>query len=74
MAPEGVLKHPVKLSAQLLEQLGPAAMIELTVFIAFSNFATRSNNALGIESQGFSAACEIPLAARPENSVVASTA
>jgi hypothetical protein len=41
-------------------------MIELTVFIAFSNFGTRSNTALGVESQGFSAACEIPLAARPE--------
>ena len=63
-----------KLSASLLNRLGPSAMVELTVFIAFSNFATRSNNALGIESQGFSTACEIPLAARPENSVVASTA
>ena len=63
-----------ELSARLLDRLGPAAMIELTVFIAFSNFATRSNNALGIESQGFSAACEIPLATRPEYSVVASTA
>ena len=63
-----------ELSARLLDRLGPAAMIELTVFIAFSNFATRSNNALGIESQGFSAACEIPLAARPEHSVVALTA
>jgi alkylhydroperoxidase family enzyme len=63
-----------ELSARLLDRLGPAAMIELTVFIAFSNFATRSNNALGIESQGFSAACQIPLAARPEKSVVASTA
>jgi alkylhydroperoxidase family enzyme len=55
-----------ELSARLLDRLGPAAMIELTVFIAFSNFATRSNTALGIESQGFSAACEIPLAARSE--------
>jgi len=63
-----------ELSARLLDRLGPAAMIELTVVIAFSNFATRSNNALGIESQGFSAACEIPLAARPEKSGVASTA
>jgi alkylhydroperoxidase family enzyme len=63
-----------ELSARLLDRLGPAAMIELTVVIAFANFATRSNNALGIESQGFSAACEIPLAARPEHSVVASTA
>ena len=55
-----------ELSARLLDRLGPAAMIELTVFIAFSNFSGRSNTALGIESQGFSSACEIPLAARPE--------
>jgi alkylhydroperoxidase family enzyme len=55
-----------ELSARLLERLGPAAMIELTAFIAFSNLATRSNTALGIESQGFSVACEIPLAARAE--------
>jgi alkylhydroperoxidase family enzyme len=55
-----------ELSARLLDRLGPAALIELTVFIAFSNFSTRSNTAVGIESQGFSAACEIPLAARTE--------
>jgi alkylhydroperoxidase family enzyme len=53
------------LSTRLLDRLGPAGMIELTVFIAFSNLSTRGNVALGIESQGFSAACEIPLAARP---------
>jgi len=53
-----------ELSARLLGRLGPAAMVELTAFIAFSNMATRNNVALGIESQGFSAACEIPLAAR----------
>ncbi|WP_326686918.1 carboxymuconolactone decarboxylase family protein [Streptomyces sp. NBC_01795] len=63
-----------ELSARLLNRLGPAAMVELTAFIAFANFATRSNTALGIESQGFSAACEIPLATRPEKSGVASTA
>ena len=39
--------------------------LELTAFIGFANLATRSNAALGIESQGFSAACEVPLAARP---------
>jgi AhpD family alkylhydroperoxidase len=43
-----------ELSACLLDRLGPAAMVEFTVFIAFSNMATRSNTALGIESQGFS--------------------
>jgi alkylhydroperoxidase family enzyme len=63
-----------ELSASLLNRLGPAAMVELTVCIAFANMSTRSNTALGITSQGFSAACEIPLAARLEHSVVASTA
>ncbi len=56
-----------ELSARLLDRLGAAALVELTVFIAFSNFSTRSNVALGIESQGFSSACEIPLTARPES-------
>ena len=63
-----------ELSASLLNRLGPAAMIELTVCIAFANMSTRSNTALGITSQGFSDACDVPLAARPETSVVASTA
>ena len=51
-----------ELSARLLDRLGPAAMAELTVFIAAANMATRSNTAFGIESQGYSDACEIPLA------------
>jgi alkylhydroperoxidase family enzyme len=55
-----------ELSARLLDALDPAAMIELTVFIAFSNFATRSNASLGIESQGFAAECEVPRDARPQ--------
>lgn len=57
-----------KLYAGLLEQLGPAAMVELTWFIGFANEATRNNTAHGINSQGFSDACEIPLAHRPERS------
>ncbi|MET7780512.1 carboxymuconolactone decarboxylase family protein [Streptomyces mirabilis] len=63
-----------ELSARLLDELGPAAMVELTVFIGFANFATRCNTAHGITSQGYSDACEIPLAARPQNFGVASTA
>jgi alkylhydroperoxidase family enzyme len=63
-----------ELSARLLDQLGAPAMIELTVLIAFANLATRSNTALGIESQGYSAACKIPLAARREHSGLASAA
>jgi alkylhydroperoxidase family enzyme len=51
--------------ASLLDRLGPEAMVELTGFIAFANMAARSNTAHGITSQGFSDACEIPLAARP---------
>jgi alkylhydroperoxidase family enzyme len=55
-----------ELSARLLDRLGPAALVELTAYIAFANLATRSNVALGVESQGLSAACAIPLAARHE--------
>jgi alkylhydroperoxidase family enzyme len=51
-----------ELSASLLERLGPAALVELTVFIAFANLSTRTNTAHGITSQGYSDACEIPLA------------
>lgn len=50
----------------LREQLGEAAVVELTAVIAFANFTTRSNVALGIESDGFAAACGMrPLAERP---------
>ncbi|TDC55609.1 carboxymuconolactone decarboxylase family protein [Actinomadura sp. KC345] len=52
--------------AGLLDRLGPAAMIEITTFIAYINLATRANVANGVESQGFSDACEIPLAGRPD--------
>ena len=54
-----------ELSARLLEQLGPAALVELTAFIALSNFTARTNTALGIRSQGFSAACGLPPLAIP---------
>ncbi|MFF7566658.1 carboxymuconolactone decarboxylase family protein [Streptomyces pseudovenezuelae] len=60
------------LSASLLDRLGPAALVELTVFIGFANLAARCNTAHGITSQGYSDACEIPLAARPQTPCVAS--
>src|SRR5215218_2754884 len=51
--------------ASLRAQLGEAALIELTAVIAFANFTTRPNVALGIESDGFAAACGLqPLAQR----------
>ena len=51
-----------EMSASLLKRLGAAAMVELTAWVAFANMTTRSNTALGIESQGFSEACRLPLA------------
>jgi alkylhydroperoxidase family enzyme len=51
-----------ELSARLLEQLGAPAMVELTAVVAAANMAARSNTALGIESQGFSKVCDLPLA------------
>jgi len=60
-----------ELFARLLDQLGESAMLELTALIGFANLTTRSNNALGIESQGFSAACALPLA-RPSAGYAAS--
>jgi alkylhydroperoxidase family enzyme len=48
-----------ELSARLLNVLGPAAMVELTAFIALANFMARSNVAMGIGSQEFSAACDL---------------
>ena len=53
------------LSASLLGQLGPAAMVELTAWIGLANLFTRTNSALGIEAQGFSAACGLPPLAEP---------
>ena len=50
------------LSARLLEQLGAPAMLELTAWVGFANMAARSNTALGIEAQGFSRVCKVPLA------------
>lgn len=53
-----------EMSASLLRQLGAAALVELTTFIAFANMAGRSNTANGITSQGYSDHCGIPLAQR----------
>jgi alkylhydroperoxidase family enzyme len=54
-----------ELSARLLEALGAAALVELTSFIGLANVYTRTNTALGIESQGLAASCGLePLATR----------
>jgi alkylhydroperoxidase family enzyme len=52
-----------EMSARLLDRLGPAALVELTAIIGLANLYTRTNVALGVESQGFSASCDLkPLA------------
>jgi alkylhydroperoxidase family enzyme len=51
-----------ELSARLLDQLGAPAMVELTAVVAAANMAARCNTALGIETQGFSKVCALPLA------------
>ena len=49
-----------ELSARLLEQLGAPGLVELTAFAAMANQMARTNVALGIKAQGFSAACGLP--------------
>jgi AhpD family alkylhydroperoxidase len=51
-----------ELSARLLKKLGAPALVELTAVVGFANSTTRCNTALGIEAQGFSKACTVPLA------------
>jgi alkylhydroperoxidase family enzyme len=63
-----------ELHARLLGRLGPAAMVELTVFIGWANMAGRVNTAGGIVSQGYADACEIPLARHPGTAKAASPA
>jgi alkylhydroperoxidase family enzyme len=54
-----------ELSARLLEQLGAPALVELTAIVALANQMARTNVALGIEAQGFSAACGLAPLAQP---------
>jgi alkylhydroperoxidase family enzyme len=51
--------------AGLRDQLGDAALIELSAVVAFANFTTRPNIAMGIESDGFAAACGLKPLAQP---------
>ncbi|HET6531453.1 MAG TPA: carboxymuconolactone decarboxylase family protein [Actinoplanes sp.] len=54
-----------ELSARLLDRLGAPAMVELTAWIALANQYARTNVALGIEAQGFAAACGLAPLAQP---------
>ncbi len=47
--------------ASLRGHLGDAAMVELTMMIAIENERARFNSAAGLQAQGFSDVCEIPI-------------
>lgn len=48
--------------ARLIAELGAPAVVELTQMVAVENLRSRFNSAAGLESQGYSDACELPLA------------
>lgn len=48
---------------RLRAALGTKALVELTQLVALENMRARFNLAAGLEDQGFSAACELPLVA-----------
>ena len=66
---EAMSQTPVSVTDEMVQslrvQLGDAAVVELTAIIAFANFTTRPNVALGIESDGFAAACGLKPLAEP---------
>jgi hypothetical protein len=53
------------LVSTLVAELGEAAVIELTAFIALANMNARGNVALGIESEGYADSCELKPLAQP---------
>jgi alkylhydroperoxidase family enzyme len=72
---EAMTVTPIAVTDEMVEsltaQLGPSAVIELTSVIGFANLTTRTNVALGIESEGFANACGLkPLAERSSASDV----
>jgi AhpD family alkylhydroperoxidase len=48
--------------AGLVDRLGAEAVVELTQVVALENMRSRFNSAAGLQSQGYSDVCEIPLA------------
>jgi AhpD family alkylhydroperoxidase len=51
-----------EMTARLIEQLGSPAVVELTQMVALENMRSRFNAAAGLESQGYSDVCDLPLA------------
>lgn len=48
--------------ARLIDRLGTEAVVELTQMVALENMRSRFNSAAGLQSQGYSDVCELPLA------------
>lgn len=59
---ETPLRVTDEMVAGLVERLGTPAVVELTQMVALENMRSRFNAAAGLESQGFSDVCELPLA------------
>lgn len=61
---EGMSVTPPQVEDDLVERLrvavGEPALVELTAVIAVENMRARTNDALGIASQGFKDRCEVP--------------
>jgi alkylhydroperoxidase family enzyme len=51
----------VQLAARVRAHLGDAEFVELAAWVALENFRSRFNAGLGLRSQGFADACEVPL-------------
>jgi alkylhydroperoxidase family enzyme len=51
-----------ELTGRLLAALGTPAVVELTQMVALENMRSRFNSAAGLQSQGYSDVCELPLA------------
>jgi len=50
------------MTASLVDQLGAPAVVELGQLVAVENMRSRFNSAAGLQSQGYSDVCELPLA------------
>ena len=50
-----------ELTGRLLAALGAPAVVELTQMVALENMRSRFNSAAGLQSQGYSDVCELPL-------------
>jgi alkylhydroperoxidase family enzyme len=63
-----------ELSAVLLRELGPAALVELAARVAFMNMTARMNVALGIHSEEFATSCGLAPLAVPSAASASSAA